>query len=296
MTAVKKEVSKRRVLVIDDDKGSLTFIEGALKSDYSLRFASQGAEALVLAQEYFPNVIVLDLDMKNANSYEILSHFKVHPFLSAIPILCLSSESSLDTREKIYSLGATGCLIKPIHGGQLVSDIELILKNANLKMESLDSRRTFFIAYNSHEKQKAIRNYVHKSLQENKKTVFITLTSGENFCSSDEVNEIRNERLLYLQFKGNILAKLPFMDDLSPIIFDLESTIGESTKNWTLIMDDPEIILNIYDKSSTFSHVFMFTELLDRNFSEIAFFCKKPMGKESNERLNQLANMLTGNI
>ena len=290
------ELSKRRIMVIDDDEFTLAMVESALKEDYDIRLISQGAEALTVAQEYYPNLIVVDLNMPNVDGYEILTQFKLHPFLSSIPILCLSGEKSLDVRKQVREMGAAGFLTKPINKKKFQSDIELLLQGSNMSVGSEDHRRSFFIAYNTHEKEKAIRSQIHEWLNKGEKVLFITLANGANFCTEDEERQVRTENFFYLQFKGSILAKLPYMEDLSPIIYDIEEAVGHKTKDWHIIIDDPDIILNVYDKQNSLGHIFMFSELLDRNFSTIAFFSKKPHYREGQDRMNQLANLMTGNI
>lgn len=287
---------KKRVLVIDDDEFSLELISVALQNDYDLKMLTQGAQALTLAQEYLPNLIILDLNMPNLDGYEILAQFKSHPFLASIPVLCLSGEKSLEARRQIRELGAAGFLVKPVKKSQLQADIEQLLKNSNICITSEDNFRSFFIAYNNHEKEKAMKSQISDWLDLQCKVILITLASGQSFCSTKEILAVDEDRLIFLQFKGSILSKLPFMEDLSPIMYDLEGFASDATKNYCLVVDDPDILLNIYEASSSRGHIFLFSELIHRNFSRIAYFSKKPTNPVLGERLNQLAGLLIGNL
>ena len=284
---------KKKILVIDDDEFALELISLALKQSYDLRLVSQGALALKSAQEYCPDLIILDLNMPNVDGYEVLSQFKSHPLLSTIPVFCLSGEKSLEARQHIRDFGAVAFMTKPINKVQLVADIEQILKDSNLKLESEDQKIAYLITRSTQEKEKAIQEQINEWLEEKNKVLLITLTSGKSFCTPEELSAIEEERLFFLQFKGNILSKLPFMEDLSPIMYDLEDIVGVVTKNLNLIIDDPDILLNIYESSSSRGHIFLFSELLDRNFSKISYFSKRPTGQAMTEKLNSLATLLT---
>ena len=148
-----EEEGKRRILIIDDDEFTLTMLEAALRRNYDIRLVSHGTEAIQVASEYFPNLIILDLNMPNVDGFEVLTQFKSHPFLAAIPVLCISGDKSLETRKHVHDMGAAGYLVKPISSSQIQSDIDLLLRYSNQKVESEDRHRSYFIAYNTHEKE-----------------------------------------------------------------------------------------------------------------------------------------------
>ena len=50
-------------------------------------------------------------------------------------------------------MGAAGYLVKPISSSQIQSDIDLLLRYSNQKVESEDRHRSYFIVYNTHEKE-----------------------------------------------------------------------------------------------------------------------------------------------
>ncbi len=101
-----------QVLLIEDDPQFVYLIQRyADTSGCLLLHASSFDQALALARQERPNLILLELASPNANSSQILHALKADPFTCRIPVfLCSTNEAILAESEE----QADGCLLKPV--------------------------------------------------------------------------------------------------------------------------------------------------------------------------------------
>jgi len=99
------------VLVVDDDLDSRLLLELALSlKGYSVVSALNGADALVLARRFHPDVILLDLAMPIMDGTAFRAEQLRDPEL-AIPVICVSGQ--YDAKQVADDLKCAGCIAKP---------------------------------------------------------------------------------------------------------------------------------------------------------------------------------------
>jgi DNA-binding response OmpR family regulator/anti-sigma regulatory factor (Ser/Thr protein kinase) len=106
------------VLVIDDDRTTQDLLRRTLARE-GLRVvaAETGEEGLRLAGELQPDLITLDVLLKDADGWQVLSRLKADPRSAPIPVLMLTI---LDERNTGFALGAADYLTKPVDRRRLV--------------------------------------------------------------------------------------------------------------------------------------------------------------------------------
>ncbi|MGD1119527.1 MAG: response regulator transcription factor [Dehalococcoidales bacterium] len=113
-----------RVLVVDDELRIIKFLDVKLKaSGYEVLTASNGPEALAVAQTQEPDLIVLDVIMPGMDGFETLKQIRA---LSAVPVIILSAVEGNMDRIKGLKLGADDYLVKPFNPDELVARIEAV--------------------------------------------------------------------------------------------------------------------------------------------------------------------------
>jgi CheY-like chemotaxis protein len=80
-----------RLLLVDDDPAAIHVMSRILGQYEQQRFATSGADALRLAREIQPDLIVLDADMPGMNGLEVCTALRKDPALSRVPVICASS-------------------------------------------------------------------------------------------------------------------------------------------------------------------------------------------------------------
>jgi two-component system KDP operon response regulator KdpE len=117
-------VKQFRVLVVDDELRIIKFLDVKLKaSGYEVLTASNGPEALAVAQTQEPDLIVLDVIMPGMDGFETLKQIRA---LSAVPVIILSAVEGNMDRIKGLKLGADDYLVKPFNPDELVARIEAV--------------------------------------------------------------------------------------------------------------------------------------------------------------------------
>lgn len=114
----------RPILVVDDDDDIRDVVAMAIESlGYTVASAADGVEALeVLSKGLEPSMILLDMMMPRMDGEGFLAAMRNDPALVKTPIVLLSGHA--EARQKAVSLGAHGCLIKPIELDELVATVE----------------------------------------------------------------------------------------------------------------------------------------------------------------------------
>jgi CheY-like chemotaxis protein len=114
-------------MVVEDDSQSLYLIQRyARTSGYQLVNAWQGEEALTLARQARPAVILLDIVLSGIMGWEVLQALRADPVTSHIPVIICSA---LDEAEHAQEAGAAGYLRKPVY----YDDFLAALKDAGVQ-------------------------------------------------------------------------------------------------------------------------------------------------------------------
>ncbi len=117
------------VLAIDDDKFIQKVIIKSLKSDaMNVRTASDGESGIEEALNKKPDIILLDVEMPGINGYETCDRLRNIESIKDVPIVFLSSRSSLRERMQGYEVGADDYLVKPFEKEYLNARINILVK------------------------------------------------------------------------------------------------------------------------------------------------------------------------
>lgn len=92
--------------------------------------AEHGGTVVDLAQEYQPDIILLDIMMPMVDGYEALRRVRSTPGIDHIPAIFLSAKSQIEDRVEGLRLGADDYLIKPADPAELMARIESVLMRA----------------------------------------------------------------------------------------------------------------------------------------------------------------------
>jgi len=122
-----------RILVIEDDEQMRKLIKQRLSDTYEVVETGDGTEALGLALEHRPDVILLDLMMPRYSGLELCQTLSSVGPTQRIPILVITGQASADTKAYCLNLGAWDYFEKPIDFARLKKAIGEILKGAPQK-------------------------------------------------------------------------------------------------------------------------------------------------------------------
>ena len=115
--------SKKRVLVVDDERAILTVLRIKLGiSGYDVVSASNGEEALDLIKSTCPDIMLLDVIMPGMDGFQVLEKVRA---ASKLPVIVFSARP--ENASKALSLGANDFLAKPLDVDEMVKRIEKLL-------------------------------------------------------------------------------------------------------------------------------------------------------------------------
>ncbi len=123
-----------KILVVEDSSSMraylTTIIESGTESfnDLEIVEAASGFEALKTLPHHKFDAILTDINMPDINGLELVSFLKNHPVYRAIPIMVISTESTVEDRRRAEALGAEEYLIKPFQSNELVDKLRRLLR------------------------------------------------------------------------------------------------------------------------------------------------------------------------
>jgi len=117
-----------KILIAEDEPDIRDLIIFTLRfAGYEVVAASNGEEAVELARQEMPDMILLDVRMPKKTGYEACQMIKADPEMKDIPVLFLSAKGQESEIQTGLQAGATEYLLKPIAPDQLVSRIQEVL-------------------------------------------------------------------------------------------------------------------------------------------------------------------------
>lgn len=120
----------KTIFIVDDSAVILASVKQTLEmAGFKVETAKDGLEAFNRVKSGFkPDLIITDINMPNMNGLELIKN--VRTVLRFTPILTLTTESQAAKRDEAKKLGATGWLVKPVGGQDLLRVVKQVLPGA----------------------------------------------------------------------------------------------------------------------------------------------------------------------
>ena len=118
-----------RILVVDDDPNLLQMVKLMLQRvEHEVQTASSGEKGIVLAAQWQPDLIVLDLMMPDVSGYDVVRKLRADPLTARIPIIVLTARSQPMDKQTALQAGANAFLSKPVTAKELTERVDAVLK------------------------------------------------------------------------------------------------------------------------------------------------------------------------
>ena len=117
------------VMLVDDSPTMLMSIRGVLtKAGLGVETAGDGQEALDrVTKGRKPDLIISDVNMPRMDGITFVREVRKAPGMRFVPILMLTTESEQTKRTEAKAAGATGWLVKPVQGPDLLGVIRQVV-------------------------------------------------------------------------------------------------------------------------------------------------------------------------
>lgn len=121
-------MSKKRILVVDDEPDAVELLEHNLRSQgYAVSTAADGFEALQKAATTIPDLIILDLMMPELDGLEVCKRLRGDPNTARVNILMLTARTTEIDRVLGFELGADDYVVKPFSLRELMLRVKSLL-------------------------------------------------------------------------------------------------------------------------------------------------------------------------
>jgi two-component system, OmpR family, response regulator MprA len=115
-----------RVLVIEDDESIADVLRRTLRQEgHEVRSSADGVEALRAAEEFVPDLVILDLGLPGLDGVEVCRRLRAE---SDVPILILTARTDLDNRVEGLDSGADDYLAKPFERQELLARMRALMR------------------------------------------------------------------------------------------------------------------------------------------------------------------------
>lgn len=106
---------RKKALVVDDSDDSARVLELMVQSlGYETLVAEDGVDALRKANEFQPNVVLLDLTMPKLDGYDVCRVIRAQPWAEQVKIVAVTGRQKDEIHRKSQEAGFDGYLLKPV--------------------------------------------------------------------------------------------------------------------------------------------------------------------------------------
>lgn len=142
------------ILVVDDERINIQILNNALGDEYNILAAMTGEQAIKVASESLPSLILLDIVLPDISGHDVCRELKSNKLTQHIPIIFITAQSGADDELVGLELGATDYFRKPfvlpLIKVRIRNQIDLVQKTAELErlawidgLTGISNRRRF---------------------------------------------------------------------------------------------------------------------------------------------------------
>jgi sigma-B regulation protein RsbU (phosphoserine phosphatase) len=123
-----KDLSESRILIVDDVKTNVDILVQALRDEYKLSVALDGATALRSIEKSAPDLVLLDIVMPGIDGYEVCRQLRAQESTRELPVMFLSSLEDVTDKTRGFEAGGNDYLTKPFEILEVKARVRSLLK------------------------------------------------------------------------------------------------------------------------------------------------------------------------
>jgi two-component system cell cycle response regulator DivK len=116
-------MTEKRILLVEDEQGNIDVVQNILElmfNQHTLLIARDGHEAIKLAYEEKPDLILMDLGIPKLDGWEVTRSLRSNENFRDTPILAITAHAMVGDRERALKAGCDGYFTKPIEVDEFV--------------------------------------------------------------------------------------------------------------------------------------------------------------------------------
>ena len=149
---------RSKILAVDDNIIDIVTIEKLLGERYDLKTATTGEDALAIAGDFQPDIILLDNMMPGLDGGQVCRHVRADSGLRHTKIIMVSGKSRVSERIEAFQAGADDYITKPFNEDELLAKIRVYLRLKSV--EEVDQFKTNVLTLLSHEARTLLNSLI----------------------------------------------------------------------------------------------------------------------------------------
>ena len=130
-TPMQQPAPPKTILVVEDNELNMKLFHDLLEAHgYNILQTKDGMEALDIAREHHPDLILMDIQLPEVSGLEVTKWLKEDPELKAIPVVAVTAFAMKGDEERIREGGCEAYLSKPISVSKFIETIRDFLGTA----------------------------------------------------------------------------------------------------------------------------------------------------------------------
>jgi signal transduction histidine kinase len=181
--------SRGKILAVDDDVVDIKIVEKLLGRNFELRTAPTGEQALEIATDFQPDIILLDNMLPGMDGGQVCQQIRADSRLRHTKIIMVSGKTMTSERVEAYEAGADDYVTKPFDEEELLAKIRVYLRLKSV--EEVDQFKTNVLTLLGHEARTPLNGLI---------------TSAEMLMSEGNVDA--KEQKLFMEMMYNSAKRL----------------------------------------------------------------------------------------
>ena len=138
-----EQITKAKILVIDDQKLHTFFLEKILKKEgyEHIECIMDSRKIIDTWNQFHPDLVLLDLVMPQIDGFQILEAFAKEREFNYVPVLALSEDKNPEIRLRALQAGATDFLTKPFESVEILTRIRNLIFARTLHLQVVNQNR-----------------------------------------------------------------------------------------------------------------------------------------------------------
>ncbi|MDJ0894312.1 MAG: response regulator [Alphaproteobacteria bacterium] len=123
------EAKDKTILIVEDNDLNMKLFNDVLEAQgYTILQSKDGMEALKMAREHLPDLILMDIQLPEVSGLEVTKWIKEDDRLREIPVIAVTAFAMKGDEEKIREGGCEAYIPKPISVSMFIQTVESFLK------------------------------------------------------------------------------------------------------------------------------------------------------------------------
>ena len=130
-----QRLRRLHILLVDEDPGAYNRIQRAIGSDFHIYHARSLQQAREHLVEYIPDIVICEVKLGTESGLELCRFIRTSPILHHLPIMLLTSLTTLQDKIAGFNAGADDYVVKPYDARHLTARIRLLTRMKNLEQQ-----------------------------------------------------------------------------------------------------------------------------------------------------------------